>query len=192
MCLFSLLIILGAYFYSAPPYPLSSIALGEITGFLLFGPLLTLVAYMAQAPGSIPVSAFIYSFPPGLLAAAAIHANNIRDCETDANAQKQTLANLMGVKASRFLYLLLLLMAYGIIGLIGIAHQGPHLILITFWTLPLLVVASSGIIRTKAPVGFHMIMHETLRIETYFLLLLIVSLAITSLVPVLPYVPSHL
>jgi 1,4-dihydroxy-2-naphthoate octaprenyltransferase len=192
MCLFSLLIVLGAYFYSAPPHPLSSIALGEITGFVLFGPLLTLVAYMTQAPGSFPVSAFIYSFPPGLLAAAVIHTNNMRDCETDANAQKQTLANLMGVKASRLLYLLLLLLAYGIVGLLGIAHRGPHLILITFWTLPLLVVAISGIIRAKAFVGFHTVMRETLRIEIYFMLLLIISLAITSLIPVLPYVPSHL
>jgi 1,4-dihydroxy-2-naphthoate octaprenyltransferase len=166
--------------------------LGEITGFVLFGPLLTLIAYMAQLPGGFPASAFIYSVPSGLLAAAVIHANNIRDCETDANAQKRTLANLMGVKASRFLYMLLLLVAYGIIGLLGIAHLGPHLILITFWTFPLLVVASSGAIRTKEPVGFHMVMRETLRIEIYFVLLLIVSLTITSLIPVLPYVPSHL
>jgi 1,4-dihydroxy-2-naphthoate octaprenyltransferase len=192
MCLFGLLIVLGTYFYSAPPHPLSSIALGEITGFVLFGPLLTLVAYMAQAPDSFPVSAFIYSFPPGLLATAVIHTNNMRDCETDANAQKQTLANLMGVKASRLLYLSLLLLAYSIVGLLGIAHRGPHLILITFWTLPLLVVAVIGIIRTKAFVGFHTIMHETLRVEVYFVLLLIIGLAITSLVPVLPYVPSHL
>ncbi len=187
-----LLIVLGAYFYSAPPRPLSSIAVGEITGFILFGPLLTLGAYMAQTNGSFPASALIYSLPPGLLAMAVIHTNNIRDSETDANARKLTLAYLMGVKRSRIMYLLLLFIAYSIIGALGIAHQGPRLILITFWTLPSLVVVISGIIRTKAPAGFHMIMRETLRIETYFILLLIAALAITTLIPVLPHVPAHL
>ena len=189
--LFGLLLVLGAYFYSAPPRPLSSIALGEITGFILFGPLLTLGAYTAQN-GSFAASALLYSLPPGLLAMAVIHTNNMRDSETDANARKVTLVHLMGIKRSRFMYLLLLCIAYGIIGLLGIAHQGPHLILITFWTLPPLVVVISSIIRTKAPAGFHMIMRETLRIETYFVLLLIAALAITTLIPVLPHVPAHL
>lgn len=190
--LFGLLIVLGAYFYSAPPRPLSSIALGEITGFILFGPLLTLGAYMTQTNGSLPPSALLYSLPPGLLATAVIHTNNIRDGETDANARKLTLTYLIGIKKSRFMYLLLLLISYSIIGALGIAHQGPHLILITFWTLPLLVVVISGIIRTKAPAGFHMIMRDTLRIETYFVFLLIAALAITTLMPVLPQVPAHL
>jgi 1,4-dihydroxy-2-naphthoate octaprenyltransferase len=190
--LFGLLIVLGAYFYSAPPRPLSTIALGEIMGFILFGPLLTLGAYMAQTGGSLPSSAFIYSLPPGLLAMAVIHTNNIRDSETDANAQKLTLTHLMGVKASRFVYLLLLFVAYSIIGVLGTVHQGPHLILITFWTLPLLVVAISGIIRAKAPASFHTVMHETLRIETYFVSLLIAGLTITTLIPVLPHLPIHL
>jgi 1,4-dihydroxy-2-naphthoate octaprenyltransferase len=190
--LFDLLIVLGAYLYSAPPYPLSAIALGESIGFTLFGPLLTVNAYMAQTSGSFPPSALIYSLPPGLLAMAVIHTNNIRDNETDANARKLTLAHLMGVKASRFIYLLLLFIAYIIIGVLGSVHQGPHLILITFWTLPLLVVAISGIIRAKAPAGFHMVMHETLRIEIYFVLLLIAGLAITALIPVLSHLPTHL
>ncbi len=190
--LFGLLIVLGAYFYSAPPRPLSATALGEITGFILFGPLLTLGAYMAQTSASFPASAFIYSLPPGLLAMAVIHTNNIRDNETDANAQKLTLTHLMGIKASRFIYLLLLFVAYSIIGVLGTAHQGPHLILITFWTLPLLVVVISGIIRAKVPASFHMVMRETLRIETYFVSLLVAGLAITTLIPVLSHVPAHL
>jgi hypothetical protein len=84
------------------------------------------------------------------------------------------------------------LSAYSIIGVLGIIHQGPHLILLIFWTLPLLVVAISGIILTNASAGFHMIMRETLRIEIYFVLLLIAGLALTTLIPVLPNIPAHL
>ena len=147
---------------------------------------------MAQTGGTFPASAVIYSLPSGLLAAAVIHTNNMRDSETDANAQKQTFANLKGTKASRILYLLLLLAVYGIVGVLGIAPQGPHLVLITFWTLPLVVVAISGIIYTKSPAGFHMVLQETLRIQTYFVLLLMVSLAMMGLLPVLPHLPAHL
>lgn len=192
IALFGLLIVLGAYFYSAPPHPLSSIALGEISGFILFGPLLTLGAYMAQPGGAISTSVLIYSLLPGLLATTVIHTNNIRDRETDTSAQKLTLAHLMGVKASRFIYLLLLFVVYSIITILGAVHKGPHLILITFWTLPLLVIAGSGIIRTTVPAGFHMIMRETLRIETYCILLLILGLILTALIPVLPHIPAHL
>jgi 1,4-dihydroxy-2-naphthoate polyprenyltransferase len=190
--LFGLIIILGAYFYSAPPRPLSSIALGEIAGFFLFGPLLMLSAYMAQTGGTFPESAFVYSLPLGLLAMAVIHANNMRDSETDANARKQTIVNIIGINASRFVYLLLLIVVYGIIALLGIWHHAPHLILITFWTLPILIIVISGILRTKAPAGFHMVMHETLHVETYFVLLLIAGLVITALIPVLPHIPAHL
>jgi 1,4-dihydroxy-2-naphthoate polyprenyltransferase len=193
IALFGLLIVLGAYFYSAPPRPLSSIALGEICGFILFGPLLTLGAYIVQAGGSsFPTSTLIYSLPPGLLAMAVIHTNNMRDRDTDANAQKLTLTSIVGRKASRFIYLLLLFITYGLIGILGVVHQGPHLILITFWTLPLLVVAGSGIIRTRVAAGFHMVMRETLHIEIYVILLLITGLALTALIPVLPHVPAHL
>jgi len=190
--LFGGLIVLGTYLYSAPPHPLSSIALGEITGFIFFGPLLTLIAYMAQTSGSIPVSAFIYSLLPGLLATAVIHTNNLRDSETDTNAQKRTLAYLLGTKASRFVYLLLLSAAYVIVAILGLPPHTPHLILITFWTCPLLIIVINGIMRTKSPIGFHLVMCETLRIQLYFMLLLIVSLIITTFIPVLPHLPSHL
>jgi 1,4-dihydroxy-2-naphthoate octaprenyltransferase len=167
-------------------------ALGEITGFVIFGPFLTLGAYMAQTGGSLEASTFIYSLPPGLLALAVIHTNNLRDSETDANARKITIANLIDLKASRLIYLSALLIAYGIIGILGIIHNGPHLILITFWTLPLLVVAINSIIHTEAPASFHTVMRGTLRIETYFILLLIVGLAIATLIPMLPRLPAYL
>jgi len=190
--LLGLLAVLGAYFFSATPRPLSSMALGEITGFILFGPLLTLGACMAQTGGSFTGSAFIYSLPLGFLAMAVIHTNNIRDRETDASAQKLTLVHLIGLKVSRFIYILLICIAYGIIGILGIVHRGPHLILITFWTLPLLAVAISGIIRTKASASFHTVMRETLQIEIYFVLLLVLGLILTALIPVLSHVPAHL
>ena len=47
--LFGLLGLLCAYFYSAPPRALSSLGLSELIAFFIYGPLITLGAYMVQA-----------------------------------------------------------------------------------------------------------------------------------------------
>ena len=150
------------------------------------------MAYMAQTGGTPTKSAFVYSLPLGLLALAVVHANNMRDCETDSNAHKHTITNTLKLVLSRVLYLLIIAGAYGIIAALGIPHHAPHFILLVFWTLPLLVVVVSGIIRTKAPAGFHMVMRETLRIETVFVLLMISGICLSTLIPVLSQIPQHL
>ena len=156
--LFGLIVVLCAFFYSAGSYSLSSRALGEFAGFAIFGPILTLGAYMVQVGPHFPASVFIYSLPVGLLAVATLHANNMRDIEGDALAGKHTLASLVGLFVSRVLYLFLVLGAYGIILYLGIPHKGPHLILITLWTLPTLIIAIIGAMRANAPAGFHLVL----------------------------------
>jgi 1,4-dihydroxy-2-naphthoate octaprenyltransferase len=189
--LFGLIGLLCAYFYSAPPRALSSLGLGEPVAFLLFGPLITMGAYAIQT-GHIVYSVFVYSLPLGLMAAAIIHINNMRDVEGDMHAGKQTIASLIGIRWSRVWLLALLLGAYAVLVFLAIPHHGPHLILIALWTFPLLVLVISGIMRTDTPAGFHMIMRQTLRLETYFTLLLMAALIIIALFPVLPHLPAHI
>jgi len=189
--LFGLLGLLSAYFYSATKRALSSLALGELVGFIVFGPLITLGAYMVQT-GSIARNVLIYSIPLGLLAAAVIHVNNMRDLESDAQANKRTIAALLGVAWGRAWFLALLLAAYVIILALGIPHGTPHLILITLWTLPNLVVVITGILRTDASSGFHLVMQEQLKLATAFAVLLVVALLATALFPLLPIIPFHL
>jgi 1,4-dihydroxy-2-naphthoate polyprenyltransferase len=90
----------AAYFYSATPHSLSSMALGELIGYLLFGPLLTTSAYLVQT-GQVNYLALLYSQSPGLLAAAFIHLNNMREAESDAQAGKHTQETLRGLRLSR-------------------------------------------------------------------------------------------
>jgi 1,4-dihydroxy-2-naphthoate octaprenyltransferase len=168
-----------AYFYSATSRSLSSMALGELVSFLLFGPLLSVSAYLIQA-GQIDRTVLLYSLSPGMLAAAFVHLNNMRDAESDAQAGKHTLASLLDLPLSRLVYLLLLLGAYAPIIAIGVQRHGPHLILITLWTLPVLVVLITGVVRTDAPASLHMHMKQTLRLETLFVLLLLAALIITA------------
>ena len=194
--LFGLIGLLCAYFYSATSRALSSLALGELVSFCVFGPLLTVGAYLVQTGGFANRAAFInvliYSLPLGLLATAVVHVNDMRDVESDIQARKRTLASLQGLRLSRTEYLLLVLGAYAIIVALGLPYGAPHLVLITLWTLPILVVALTGAMRADMPATLHLVMRETLKLLTYFALLLIAALILTAIISVLPHLPSHI
>ncbi len=194
--LFGLLGLLCAFFYSGTVYALSALVLGEIVIFVVFGPLLTLGAYMIQVQGvvyhSFPFTVLLYSLPLGFLAAAVVHVNNMRDVESDLQAKKRTLASLLGVRWSRLLYVLLLLPAYAVILALGIAPGAPHFVLITLWTLPTLVVTITGMLRADMPANLHLVMRTTLKLAIYFALLLVIALVITGLITLLPHIHLHL
>ena len=177
--LFVLIGLLCAYFYSATAFSLSSLTLGEVVAFLIFGPLLTLAAYLVQAAHFDRI-ALVYALSLGLLATAFIHLNNMRDAESDAQAGKHTLASYLNLRVSRALYILFLLGAYVPIIVLAVPRHAPHLLLISLWTLPGLVVLLSGVLRTDSPASLHLHMRKTLALETLFAILLMGALVITA------------
>lgn len=188
--LFGLVGLLCAFFYSATIYAFSSLALGELAVFCIYGPLLTLGAFMIQVGGVVSraslLTVLLYSLPLGLLATAVVHTNNMRDFESDIQANKRTLASFLGLRLSRLLYILLVLGAYVVILALGIPHGAPHFVLLTLWTLPILVVALTGIVRADMPASLHIVMRTTLKLEICFALLLLVAILITSLLTIFP------
>jgi len=186
---FGLIGVLAAYFYSGISKGLSSLALGELVFFFIFGPLLTIGSYMVQT-GHLDRIVYIYSISLGLLATAFIHLNNMRDTESDAPAGKLTLASLLGLRLSRLLYVILAVGAYAPIVALDLPRHAPHLLLIVLWTLPTLVIAITTVLRTTSPASLHKAMLENLRLETFFTILLIVALVVTAVLPVLPHLPS--
>jgi len=186
---FGLIGVLAAYFYSGEPKALMSLALGELVFFFIFGPLLTLGSYMVQT-GHLDRTVYIYSISLGILATAFIHLNNMRDTASDAPAGKLTLASLLGLRLSRTLYVVLVLGAYAPIVALGLPRHAPHLLLIVLWTLPTLVIAITTVLRTTSPASLHKAMLESLRLEIFFTILLIVALVVTAVLPILPHLPS--
>ncbi|MBE3567992.1 MAG: 1,4-dihydroxy-2-naphthoate octaprenyltransferase [Thermogemmatispora sp.] len=189
LLLFGLLGLLAAYFYSATRRALSSLMLGLPVAFCIYGPLITAGAYylqQAQLNGQV----LLYSLMPGLLATAFVHVNDMRDVEDDAQAGKRTLANTLGLGLNRTLFLALLGGAYLVLLIIGLPHHAPHLALIALWTLPTLVVVVSGIVRTDLASGLHLVLRETLKLEAWFIALLVVGLLLSAILPILPQVPS--
>ncbi len=133
LLLLGLASILAALAYSGGPYPLASHALGEVTVLVFFGWLAVMGSYFIHTQ-SLTLNSFVYANLTGLLSAAIMLVNNLRDRETDAAAGKNTLAVYLGDRGSRHLYRLLLL---GLPLLHGVLH--PHWQLLSW--LPLLLTA---------------------------------------------------
>lgn len=176
---FGALGLLGAYFYSASRRSLAALTLGEVVAFWIFGPLLTLGAYAVQH-GTIEALPLVCGISLGLLLAGALYVNDMRDVESDAQAHKHTLATLLGIRMNRVVCTLLLLGAYVPLCFLGIPAQGPHLVLITLWTLPGMVVILSGLYRTTTPASLHVAMHQVLKQAALFTLLLIAALTVST------------
>lgn len=103
----------AAFLYTAGPFPLAYYALGEITVFLAMGLGMVCGAYYVNTR-SVTVSAVLLGVAIGLLAAAFLHANNVRDIETDRVRNKRTLANLLPRRAAVLEYALLVMIPYAL------------------------------------------------------------------------------
>jgi 1,4-dihydroxy-2-naphthoate octaprenyltransferase len=103
--------ILAGIGYTAGPWPIAYIGLGDVFVFLFFG----VVGVVGSAFLQIDAwsgSAAAASVPVGLLATAILVVNNLRDADTDRAAGKFTLAVLLGRKAIKAEFVFCLLVAY--------------------------------------------------------------------------------
>lgn len=127
--------VLVVILYTAGPFPLAYNGLGELAVFIFMGPLMVLGAYyvMARQFDWAPVLA---GLPIGLMVAAILHANNIRDLDADRAVNKRTLAVLLGLRAARLEYLLLVGGAYMLVGVLAALTIIPWLGLLVLVTLP--------------------------------------------------------
>ncbi len=91
--------------YTGGPKPLGYIGLGEILVFSFFGPVAVMGTYFLQTHtiGFLP---FLASIPPGLLSAAILLANNLRDENTDRPAGKKTIVVRFGKNFGSWAYVL--------------------------------------------------------------------------------------
>ena len=87
--------ILAGVLYTGGPRPYGYEGLGEVFVFLFFGIVAVTGSYYVQTE-HLEWEAFVLAVPVGLLAAAILVVNNVRDLETDRRAGKRTLAVRLG------------------------------------------------------------------------------------------------
>ena len=94
------LAILAAITYTVGRYAYGYYALGEASVFCFFGLLGVIGSYYLQS-GSYRAAVLLPATGCGLLAAAVLHINNMRDIESDAAVGKYTIAGKLGFARSR-------------------------------------------------------------------------------------------
>ena len=129
---FGMASLIAVFAYSAGPKPIASLGLGEFAVFLFFGLLAVAGTYYAQAL-SLNWTVMSFAAISGLMSAAIMLVNNIRDIPTDSISEKRTLAVKLGEAKSKYLYC-------GFLAIAVIIHC--YLVTVYSWLilLPLVVV----------------------------------------------------
>jgi 1,4-dihydroxy-2-naphthoate polyprenyltransferase len=103
--------ILAGVAYTGGPRPYGYEGLGEVFVFLFFGIVAVAGSFFVQIE-HLDWEAFALAVPVGLLAAAILVVNNVRDIDTDRRAGKRTLAVRLGRGRTRSLFAAIVYVAY--------------------------------------------------------------------------------
>src|SRR6059058_2037520 len=126
--------IIAGVLYTGGPRPYGYEGLGEVFVFLFFAIVAVAGSYFVQVE-KLEWEAFALAVPVGLLAAAILVVNNVRDIDTDRRAGKRTLAVRLGRPRTRALYSVMLLVAD--VALIPVAIALSAWVLLPLLTVPL-------------------------------------------------------
>ena len=103
LLVFGLLAVVCVLTYTSGPFPLAYHGLGEVVVLAIFGPVAVMGGFYAQVQ-SVPLWLWLPALQMGLLAAAIMLTNNIRDRDSDRAAGKYTIAHGLGEQGGRVLY----------------------------------------------------------------------------------------
>jgi 1,4-dihydroxy-2-naphthoate octaprenyltransferase len=143
--------ILAGVLYTGGPKPYGYEGLGELFVFAFFGLVAVTGSYFVQTE-HLTWEAFALAVPVGLLAAAILMVNNVRDLETDRRAGKRTLAVRLGSSTARALYAGMVFGAYVTLLPTWVAGSLDAWVLLPVLTLPLaLKLAAEVSERTDGP-----------------------------------------
>lgn len=140
---------LAGWAYTGGPKPYGYLGFGELFVFVFFGLVATAgSAYVQHAPFVVSLGGHLVSYnydwgfvlwagvPVGLLAAALLEANNLRDIETDTESGKKTLAVRLGRRRAGLLYCFTLM---GVALSIGVLHTDRSWALLALAATPLAI-----------------------------------------------------
>lgn len=126
--------------YTAGPYPLGKLGLGELFVFIYFGPVAVLGSYYLQAGRYFSYVHLLGGAAVGLLGVALLSVNNLRDIAGDAASGKRTLAVRFGRDFGRLEIYISVAGAFVLLCLTGFASGIPlHCGLSGLTVVPLMV-----------------------------------------------------
>jgi 1,4-dihydroxy-2-naphthoate octaprenyltransferase len=134
--------ILAGVLYTGGPRPYGYEGLGEVFVFLFFGLVAVAGSYFVQMR-RLDWEAFAIAEPVGLLAAAILVVNNVRDIDSDRRAAKRTLAVRLGRARTRTLFAGVVYLAYLLTPVTWVFGPLKPWVLLPWLTLPL----AAGVVR---------------------------------------------
>ncbi|HEX5195521.1 MAG TPA: 1,4-dihydroxy-2-naphthoate polyprenyltransferase [Solirubrobacteraceae bacterium] len=139
--------ILAGVLYTGGPRPYGYAGLGEVFVFLFFGVVAVAGSYYVQVR-HLQWEAFALSVPVGLLAAAILIVNNVRDIDSDRRAGKRTLAVKLGRERTRTMFTATVLVAYPLALVTWVAGPLRAWVALCWLSVPL-AIALIRIVRTR-------------------------------------------
>ncbi|MGP9761010.1 1,4-dihydroxy-2-naphthoate polyprenyltransferase [Corynebacterium sp. AOP12-C2-36] len=143
LILIGALCILGAWFYTGGKNPYGYRGLGEVAVFVFFG-LVAVTGTEFTQSGTVSWVGLLLAVGVGSLSASVNLVNNLRDIPTDREAGKTTLAVILGDRATRVLYVVLV--AVSVVVTVAVSAAGIAA-LIALVAVPLLFVASLPVVK---------------------------------------------
>lgn len=143
--------ITAGYAYTAGPFPLAYLGLGDLFVIVFFGLVATLGTYYVHV-GEISWPVALAGGALGLLATGILVANNLRDRVGDAAANKRTLVVRFGERFGRWEYALCLLVPFALLPLPPLAGVGGWGWLAPLVVLPLALRSVAGVL-ARTPEG---------------------------------------
>ena len=164
--------IIAGITYVGGPWPYGYRGLGEVFVFIFFGVIAVAGTFFVQT-GSINAEVVLLSVPVGLTVTAILVVNNVRDLVLDKAVGKQTLAVIFGSKVSRYVYLIMLLVAYLIPTLLPLFFANLSWWLLVVWvSFPLVVAPVRIVLRDEPGPTFNVALRSTARLHLVLGLLL--------------------
>jgi 1,4-dihydroxy-2-naphthoate octaprenyltransferase len=121
--------------YTAGPYSLAYIGLGDLFVMIFFG-FVAVCGTVFVSAGSLPALAWFGAAAAGALTVNILVVNNIRDIDTDRQAGRRNLAIVFGRKAAAWEYGVMLVLAYAVPPVLVCKDLAPVWVLVSLLSLP--------------------------------------------------------
>jgi 1,4-dihydroxy-2-naphthoate polyprenyltransferase len=169
--------LVAGYAYTAGPFPLAYLGLGELFVLLFFGlAAVKGMAYVLTFQGLFPW-AEVAALQVGLQSSALLAVNNCRDIEGDRRAGKRTLAARFGLRFARLEITVLVTVPY-LLGLAWVAADRPSAAFLPLATLPLAIRLVRGVWSDSPSPRFNVFLAQTALLQLLFCALAAAGLVI--------------
>lgn len=168
--------ILMGYSYTAGPFPLAYLGLGDLFVILFFG-LLAVMGIVFLNTGEWMIEAFMLGLQIGLHATVLIAINNLRDRTGDVLVGKKTLAVRFGVKFSRAEIAVLCFLPF-LMNIYWWFEGYKIAAMISVLALPLAIKVTKNIYKTEPSPAYNQFLGQAAGLHLVFGLLLALGFAL--------------